>query len=248
MIIDGYAHCGISKFLPLEDVLEVTDKAGVDRCLLSQHLGEYDNAYLASVVDLHPERFAAACLVDPDGPEPLEELRRWQATGRFRGLRILAETLETNQPLCLEALRLGMTLLIYAPGGIQKSIPVLCRLLEQRSDGRIVISHLGTPLMEGDQMVSGLELLELASEPSIYVQLSGLSMFCEYPYKPLEGLVSDVIRSFGPQRILWGSNFPVCGDGEAYVRDLQMVLSGSWNLQEEEIEWITHRTAASIWF
>lgn len=248
MIIDGYAHCGISKFLPLEDVLEVTSKAGVARSLLCQHLGEYDNTYLASVVDLHPAKFAAVCLVDPDGPEPLEELRRWQATGRFRGLRILANTLETNQPLCLEALRLGMNLLIYAPGGITKSIPVLRRLLEKRSDGTIIISHLGDPQLEGDQLVSGLELLELASEPSIHVQLSGLSMFCEYPYKPLEGLILDVIHSFGPQRILWGSNFPVCGDIQAYIQDLQMVLSGFWDLQEEEIEWITNRTAASIWF
>ena len=246
--IDGYAHCGISKFLPLEDVLEVTDKAGVAQCVLCQHLGEYDNTYLATVVSRYPKRFAAACLVDPAGPEAVEELRRWQATGRFRGLRILAETLESNQPLCLEAIRLGMNLVVYSPGGITTALPGLRRLLEQRSDGTIVISHLGDPQMEGDQLVSGRQLLELASEPSIYVLLSGLSMFCDYPYAPLQDLVSEVIRSFGPQRILWGSNFPVCGDSEAYVRDLQMVLAGSWNLQDDEIEWITRRTAASIWF
>ncbi len=248
MIIDGYSHCGISKFLPVEDVLEVTDKAGVEKSLLCQHMGEYDNTYLAGVVDGYPGRFAAVCLVDPDGPEAIQELRRWQATGRFKGLRILAETLDSNQPLCLEAIRLGMNLVIWAPGGITKSLPGLRRLLAQRSDGTIVISHLGDPQLEGDQLASGRELLELASEPSIYVQLSGLAMFCEYPYSPLDGLVSDVIRSFGPQRILWGSNFPVCGDSEAYIRDLQMVLSGSWDLDEEEIEWITHRTATSIWF
>ena len=248
MIIDGYAHCGISKFLPVKDVLEVTDQAGVSRCLLCQHLGEYDNSYLAGVVSRYPERFAAACLVDPDAPGAVEDLRRWHATGRFRGLRILAKTLDSNQALCLEAIRLGMNLVVYSPGGITTALPGLRRLLEQRSDGTIVISHLGDPQIKEDQLVSGRQLLELASEPSIYVLLSGLSMFCEYPYAPLGSLVSEVIGSFGPQRILWGSNFPVCGDGEAYVRDLQMVLSGSWNLQEEEIEWITRRTAASIWF
>lgn len=248
MIIDAYAHCGISKFLPLENVLAVTDQANVSRAVLCQHLGEYDNTYLADVVGRYPKRFAAVCLVDPDGPEAIQELGRWQATGRFRGLRIVAQTLESNQSLCVEAIRLGLNLVIYCPGGIVPALPALRRLLEQRSDGTIVISHLGDPQMEEDRLVSGRQLLELASEPSIYVQLSGLSMFCEHPYAPLDDLVSEVIRSFGPRRILWGSNFPVCGDAEAYIRDLQMVLDGSWSLQDEEIEWITRRTAASIWF
>ncbi len=248
MIIDGYSHCGISKFLPLESVLEVMEKAGVDRVLLCQHLEEYDNTYLANVVSRYPGRFAATCLVDPEKPDAIEELRHWQATGCFRGLRILAKTLESNQELCLEAIRLNMNLVIYAPEGITRSLPSLRRLLDQRPDGTIIISHLGDPQIKENQLMSGRELLELASEPSIYVLLSGLSMFCDYPYKELDGLVSDVIRSFGASRIIWGSNFPVCGDIQDYIRDLQMVLEGSWQLKEEEIKWITNLTAASIWF
>ena len=50
MTIDGYCHCGISKYQPVDVVLRVMNKHAVDRAVLCQHLGEYDNSYLAEVV------------------------------------------------------------------------------------------------------------------------------------------------------------------------------------------------------
>jgi hypothetical protein len=74
MIIDAYAHCGISKYLPLPDVLAVMEKADVQRTVLCQHLGEYDNRYLAGVVTQHRDRFAAVCLVDLEQPNAIDVL------------------------------------------------------------------------------------------------------------------------------------------------------------------------------
>jgi hypothetical protein len=37
-MIDGYAHCGLSKYRPVEDVLDVMRSAGVDRAVLCQPL------------------------------------------------------------------------------------------------------------------------------------------------------------------------------------------------------------------
>ena len=92
-----------------------------------------------------------------------------------------------------------MNLVIYAPEGITRSLPSLRRLLDQRPDGTIIISHLGDPQIKENQLMSGRELLELASEPSIYVLLSGLSMFCDYPYKELDG-VTEIIGVNSPEK------------------------------------------------
>jgi predicted TIM-barrel fold metal-dependent hydrolase len=99
MTIDGYCHCGISKYRPVDVVLGVMNKHAVDRAVLCQHLGEYDNSYLAEVVNDHPGRFAAVCLVDPTQPDAHVQLRRWEEHGNFRGVRILAEWLEPYFPL-----------------------------------------------------------------------------------------------------------------------------------------------------
>ena len=72
MIVDGYSRSGILKYEPLEVVLDTTAKAGVDRAVLCQHLGEVDNSYLAQVAGSRPEQFAAVLLVNPAEPESVK--------------------------------------------------------------------------------------------------------------------------------------------------------------------------------
>ena len=57
-LIDSYLHCGLSKYLPVEDVEATMDAAGVSRAVMVQHLGEYDNGYIAGLVEARPDRFA----------------------------------------------------------------------------------------------------------------------------------------------------------------------------------------------
>ena len=58
----------------MEDVLAVMRSAGVGRAVLCQHLGEYDNEYLAQVVATYPATFAAVCLVNPMSPSAAADL------------------------------------------------------------------------------------------------------------------------------------------------------------------------------
>jgi L-fuconolactonase len=248
LIIDAYSHCGITKFLPVEQVLATMEEAGVERAVLAQHLGDYDCGYLSAVVTQHPHRFAAVFLVDPSSPDALNNLRRGYLTGTFRGIRLTTEWLRNNPEFCLAAIDLGMNLLIYAPDGIGSSVRQILEIVRARPLAKIVISHLGNPRVAGQQLLNGSELFQLAGQPSIYVQLSGLSMFCEYPYEPLEGFISKLIECFGPRHVMWGSNFPVCGDSQAYRRDLALVKLGAWGLDQEGLLWVLGRAAKGVWF
>lgn len=248
MRIDSYSHCGIQKYQPVAVVLEVMAKAGVDRAVLCQHLGEYDNSYLAETVRNHPGRFAAVALVNPEVPAAMETLRSWKDTGQFRGVRLLAEWLEPYLPLWMEAARMGLRLVLYAPNGIAGAIPTIRRLLRECPECNVVVSHLGNPQLQNGILIAGTELFELEKEDGVWVLLSGLSMFCPYPYTELKGLVAEVFLRFGPDRILWGSNFPVCGGEESYRRDLSQLLSGHWDLSAEAVLKITGGTAETLWF
>src|SRR5207244_3974538 len=88
LVIDAYAHCGVSKYLPVEQVRSVMDGAGIERAVLCQHLGEYDNTYLESVVRAEPDRFTAVALVDGIADGWRRELEAVAETGAFRGLRL----------------------------------------------------------------------------------------------------------------------------------------------------------------
>lgn len=248
MLIDGYSHCGLSKYRPVEDVLAVMQSAGVEQAVLCQHLGEYDNSYLAEVVGRYPETFAAVCLVDPASPSGLADLEKWHATGRFRGVRLYAGWLDEHRPLCARAVELGMTLVIYASHGATAAAPEVARFMTEHPDARVVLTHLGNPELNDDGLFWSNELLELRQFEGVYVQWSGLSMFCEYPYTAANGFVRTVIRSFGAERVYWGSNFPVCGGADEYRRDLLQIAAPEWRLTSDEARLITGGTAQRLWF
>lgn len=247
MTIDGYCHCGQSKHRPFEDVLQVMECADVERAVLCQHLGQYDNSYLVDAINRSNGRVTGVCLVDPSQADKIAELRRLHASGCFRGVRLLADWLSTGETLYAEAVRLGMTLVVYAPEGIRTTVSSVASFAEHNPAARIVISHLGNPRVVGDHLVAEEKLLDLSSLPGVYVLLSGLSQFCAYPYEPLHDLVRTVVQRFGKERVLWGSNFPVCGDEAAYLRDLFQVRCG-FDFDPEEVRWVTGKTAERLWF
>jgi L-fuconolactonase len=131
---------------------------------------------------------------------------------------------------------------------VGEAVPVLYELLGECPSGKIVVSHLGNPTVADGALSAGAELFQLEKARGVYVLLSGLSMFCEYPHTALRPFITDVIRRFGAGRVMWGSNFPVCGDAEAYVRDLKLLLSGQWVEGPGQIQEISGSTANEFWF
>jgi len=246
-MIDGYSHCGLSKYRPVEDVLAAMHNAGVDRAVLCQHLGEYDNSYLEEVVANDPATFAAIFLVDPTSPTATADLEKWHPTGQFRGIRLLADWLRDYESLWARAVDLDLTLVLYAPQGAAVAAPSITRFAAAHPSARIVMTHLGNPQLRGGQLVE-TALLQLAGLPGVFVQLSGLGQFCEYPYAELHDFIRAVIREFGAPRIYWGSNYPVCGGEAEYRRDLLQVTGGEWDLTSEQIRWIMAGTAEQLWF
>lgn len=113
-LIDGYTHCGVSKYEPIERVAEVMAAAGVGRAVLVQHLGEFDNAYLGRVAAADAQRFAAVCLVDHQPADCVQTLERWAASGCFKGLRLTTDALAARSALADAAVDSGLILVLTA--------------------------------------------------------------------------------------------------------------------------------------
>jgi L-fuconolactonase len=247
-VIDAYCHCGISRYLPVADVLAAMDHSGVQRTVLVQHKGEYDNSYLAGAVRDYHERFTAVGLIDAESPDWRRALDGLTQSGEFKGLRVSADVLMHRADVCQAALAQGLIIMVGTGSGITECIPAIRRLLRRAAGGTIVITHLGSPRVEDNRMITGRELLELSEEQGVCVTLSGQSMFCDYPYAPLDDFTREVIEAFGPDRLMWGSNFPESGDASAYRENLALVTGGAWGLRPADIEKIVHTAAERLWF
>lgn len=73
-------------------------------------------------------------------------------------------------------------------------------------------------------------------------------MFCPYPYKLLWRVISRALESFSAERMLWGSNYPVLGKDEDYVREVSLIHSGGLPIPKSEIHRVMAGTALEIWF
>jgi predicted TIM-barrel fold metal-dependent hydrolase len=243
-VVDGYCHCGISKYLPVEDVVAVMSGAGVARAVLVQHFGELDNSYLAHVVRDRPQAFVAVALLDPGDDAWQQQLADVAAREQFRGLRVPRDMVLRHPAACREAAEHDLVLVVDAPSGIGELRSELEDLL--RRDARIIVSHLGYPAFADGTLLRGRELFELARFPSLRIVLSSP----DWPDEPRGGLydfVSEVLDVFGPRRLLWGSNFPLCGvDG--YRRSIERVSRGTWGLSPREVEQVTRTNAEAVWF
>jgi L-fuconolactonase len=248
MTTDGYCHCGLSRYLPVEQVRLAMEHADVERAVLVQHLGEYDNSYLAAATTAEPGRFAAVALVDHTQPTWPDALTEIASSGCFRGIRITARALSENYDFCIRVAALSMVMILDMSDGFDGDAAVVRGLVSDCLPCPIVVSHLGYPRVDAGRVSAGRDLLTLSDEPTVFVLLSGASMFCPFPYSALGGLINDVIAAFGAERVMWGSNFPECGDAAAYRRDLDALTHLVEPTSPQLIEQITGSTAESLWF
>ena len=97
----------------------------------------------------------------------------------------------------------------------------------------VLFSHLGLPgrakrVPSPSAARSRLApLLRLASRENTAVKLSGLYAISdpchEYPHRAAVPYAQAVLEAFGPQRMLWGSDFPVCLDFVSFAQAASVV-------------------------
>lgn len=244
VVIDGWAHCGIRRFRPIEEVLSFLEAVGIDQAVIVQPLRDDDNEYLLEVAAAHRDRVRCIGVVAADSPNRAATLDRLAVAGAA-GVRITSSDLIANPKFAAEAAAAGLVVAIHAPDGVATLAPMAGLLGSLET--RVVVAHLGMPTVVDGRLDRGSEITMLAGAPNVHVLLSGLALATPYPYGPLVGLVREVVGAFGPDRILWGSNYPLAEAPEA-VRDLALITSSTFGLTMDDISAITATTARRLWF
>jgi L-fuconolactonase len=248
-IVDGYLHCGLKKYEPIERVRKAMRGAGVARGVLVQHLGEFDNSYIGSLVAHDPTHFAGVALVDHTASDASQVLRNLAGKRIFSGVRLIAESLQSAPDLWSIAVELGLILVHYAPYGLPQTFGSLRGFLDRHPTCRMVLTHMGHPdIPEAPDFPSYQPLFDLAQHPGVYYQLSGMKMYCPYPHESLYGLIGLATERFTTSRMIWGSNYPVVGSMRDYKNDLSLLLDGRLPIAPEEIAEVAGGNARRLWF
>ncbi|MBX3011940.1 MAG: amidohydrolase [Caldilineaceae bacterium] len=250
MIIDTHCHVGIHKYEPVEVLLYHMAHSGVDRAVFIQYMGNTDNQYLLACMAAHPGKFAAAMIVEAD--DDGSQIREWAAQG-IGGIRLPAAFRGKGaDPLAHWRTAAALQLVVSAPCTPAALLSDEFReVVERFSDLAIIIEHLGgigvgaqPPYAEFQQVMA------LARYPNLTIKLPGFGEFCAlpHPFAHIPPLVEMTLEAFGPQRIMWGSDWPPVSSREGYDNSLRFPLAYLAQLSPTEQAWIFGETAQQVWW
>jgi predicted TIM-barrel fold metal-dependent hydrolase len=214
----------------------------------------YDNSYLADAIAQHRDRFTGVFSVDVRKADAPERIRYWLSRG-LSGLRLFAvgSTVKTDQswiasPETLPAWQCCAELDIpVAISMRQEGLPYLIEVLTRFPSVRVILDHLlHAPMDDGPPYQAAAPLFEMAKYPNVYLKLTSaiIRRSRQRPATP-ESFFGQLLRSFGSDRIAWGSNFPaVEGTLAELVAEARATLS---ILPAADQENIFSRTAVSLY-
>lgn len=221
-----------------EQLVHAMNAAGIARAVVVQASTVYghDNRYVVEAVRAHKDRLVGVYSVDVLAPDAVQKIVHWQQEGLF-GFRLFttgstmpgqadwlgdpasfsawAHAEANGIPICLQ-----MTL---------AGLPTLRTLLERFPKVRVLLDHLARPeLSDGPPYTSAKPLLEMASYSGVFLKLTNrtLAMAATGTSTP-DAFVTEIVRTFGAERIAWGSNFPAAEEPlPALLHEARAALSG----------------------
>jgi L-fuconolactonase len=228
-VVDTHVHAGLTKYEPVESLVDQMFRHRVDHAVLVQHAGMFDNRYLIECAQRYPGRFAVACLVDAAREDAADVLSAWvEQSPAVQGTRLYLEHLAGGAPgadaLWRRADELGLNITVAGSLRLLASAETE-RLFERTQRARLHIEHLGHPdPKEPEPYETYRRALALSRFPNTALKVSGFYGFTTSAWSPyLDTLrfVQPALEAFGPRRMMWGSDFPPVSFREGYANALR---------------------------
>ena len=271
MIVDTHLHVWSADFerfpfapdrktadpAPVELLMSVMGAAAVDRAVLVQPIHYlYDNRYAADCLRRFPDRLAAVGLIDQKTPEAPDHLERLALEDGFGGLRIHLKSRVSDpsewatrdqDALWQRSEALGTCFIVHGPA---QHLPAVEPIIARFPGVGVVLDHIGgAPTDEPPPQPLLGNVLGLAQYPNVFVKfIPQPGKSCQaYPYADTVDTFRRIYDAYGPERLMWGTNFPGVLHSTGYVRALELFRTHLGFLDQGDLEWLFSRTALKIW-
>jgi predicted TIM-barrel fold metal-dependent hydrolase len=209
--VDAHAHLGPYSrfFIPepdAETMIAVMDRVGTAVAVLSSNLAiqsdsERGNDATLAAVDAHPDRLAGYAVINP-WQSPADQLARVEQDPRFVGIKLHPSlhhypvTGRRYAAVWEFAQRTGCPVISHtAQGSPWDASSLFDPICADHPDAVIILGHSGLTPAGIDESIA------LARRhPRTYLELCGSHLVGE--------LIMDMVEALGPDRVLFGSDFP----------------------------------------
>jgi L-fuconolactonase len=239
-----------------EQLIRDMDEAGVDKVIqLTRGLMGFDNSYSIEGASTFPDRIRVMGRLNAEAPDAVAQLRGWLAQPYVVGIRMMTiakdesrlfETGAVNK-VWPEAERAGIPIAIYAPDRAK----MLGAIAGRHPGLTLIVDHIGmrvfdifkTPPSEEDQP----NLMDLKRYPNVIIKISGIpeALVDRYPFPKSQLRLRKLYDHFGPDRMMWGSNYSPITQICTYRQSLDFIREECRFLSTEDQAKILGKTASS---
>ena len=133
----------------------------------------------------------------------------------------------------------------------EKHLPQTIKLVDRHPDQVFVLDHVAKPRVKEGAMSPWREhIKELAKRPNVTCKVSGLATEADWAAwtpQQLKPYFDVVLDAFGPRRLMFGSDWPVCLAAVEYKRWFETVQAWAAPLAEAERARLMGDTAVEVY-
>ncbi|MBZ5752163.1 amidohydrolase family protein [Metabacillus sp. DBTR6] len=219
-------------YLP-EDLEPLLQKHHISGTVLVQAAPTYEETlFLLSLYERYDWIFGVVGWLDLSSPDFPKQLDSLMMRPGIVGLRPMLQDIEKSdwilQEQVIENLKwmirynLPLDLLIN-----KKHIPFILTLMEALPDLLTVIDHMAKPNISGGELSEWKEEMNALSQfPNVWCKVSGLMTQADpstWKIEDFKPYIHHIVQTFGPSRLLFGSDWPVCLLAGDYESALQII-------------------------
>ena len=239
-----------------EDLLPELRSFGISRCVAVQAAPTVaETEFLLDLAEKHDWIAGVVGWLDLDSDACLGDYERLRRCAKFVGVRPMIQDLDVRwllRPRVLRHLRAladdGFPVDLQAR---PRYLPVLKEVLTRVEGLRAVIDHAAKPFIaEGTLDPWREQMAELARFESLYCKLSGLITEGKqgaWTHADFAPYVRHVAAVFGVERVMFGSDWPVCLISGSYAQVWDVLRHALPELAADGAEHVYGRSAAAFY-
>jgi L-fuconolactonase len=240
-------------FLP-SDLEETIQKSGVSGVVSVQARQKIEETqWLLDFAAQHPFILGVVGWVPLISATVAKDLERFAEHSKFKAVRHVLHDEPDDNYMLREDFNSGISLfksmnLTYDILIFEKHLPQTLRFVDRHPNQLFVVDHIAKPRIRESLFSPWREnLQELARREHVYCKLSGVvteADFKTWTESEIEPYLETTLEAFGPERLMFGSDWPVClAAADSYAQWVDIVSRFMAQLSEAEQRRIWSETA-----
>jgi predicted TIM-barrel fold metal-dependent hydrolase len=181
----------------------------------------------------------------------LEESAGLGAVAYRRILHVVDDAMSQSETFRRNVGKIGAAGKVFDVCFLARQLPIALDFAKACENTTLVLDHCGVPDIAGGGLDPWrADMTALGKLPNVHCKLSGIMAYCAPGEASLEAIrpyVDHVLESFGPDRMVWGSDWPVVNLANGLQDWIAVTRAILGELSADEAASIAHGSAETVY-